>query len=357
MDYTLIVKLTNNCNLNCSYCYHRRDESRNISLSLSRDNLELMIAQFMRHNEKKAQFIWHGGEPLLVGIDTFRFIVRKQREYNQKGLAVYNSVQTNGTLLDEEYMRFFRDNHFSIGISIDGPFDMHTAERKTTKSEYAAILKAIDALSRRGARFGTLCVLGKQHIRQEQRLFDLLVEHGITHIGFLPCIVPTANGVDEALTLLPEEYGRMMINLFEIWINSGVKHMSIRNFDECIRFFRGRMAQNCTSLNECDQYLTITPDGGIYLCDNFSANEEHKAGELITGFDGLETTPAMVWLKDAMTRYPPGCEACPFFGGCYGGCKYQRWVRDRSMQGRQYHCQATKMLYAHIGKYISRGEG
>lgn len=129
LDYTLIVKLTNGCNLNCSYCYHRRDSNRDMRHSLSFSDLETMIQNLLQHNEHEAEFIWHGGEPLLTGIDTFKFIVERQKRHNTKKLLIRNSVQTNGTLLDDAYIQFFKENDFSIGISIDGPFDMHTSER------------------------------------------------------------------------------------------------------------------------------------------------------------------------------------------------------------------------------------
>lgn len=352
MDYSLIIKLTNNCNLNCSYCYHRRDLSRNLSLSLSHDQIEMMIKKILEHNENHAEFIWHGGEPLLAGIDTFRFIVDKQTEHNRKGLKIRNSVQTNGTLLNDEYISFFRENRFSIGISIDGPFDMHTSERGTSHSEYATILNALDSLSEIDTRHGTLCVVGKQHVGQAQRVFDLMVEHNIKGIGFLPCMVHTDGIIDTDVTISPEEFGQFLIDLFEIWINGGVKGIEIRNFDDCLRFFTGHETRTCISCNRCDGYLTIMPDGGIYLCDNFSSSEEHRVGTIDEGFDHIENAPAMLWLKDSIQHLPKGCEACKYFKSCHGGCKYRRWLVDKSMQKKQYYCKSHRMLYNHVGKYF-----
>ena len=353
MDYTLIIKLTNNCNLNCSYCYHRQDKSRNMQLSLTLEQIDLMIRQLMRHNERRAQFIWHGGEPLLAGIDTFRFIADKQKEYNTKNLIVSNSVQTNGTLLDEEYIEFFKKNNFSIGISIDGPYRYHAEKRGTTQAEYDTILNSIDSINRAGARLGTLCVIGKHHLGHAKEIIDLLTDHQIAHIGFLPCLVIGEDQeIDTSTTLSPEEYGCFMMELFDAWCSSGNECLSIRNFDDCIRFFRGKRARNCTSCHECGDYLTVTPDGGIYLCDNFSATENHRVGCLEEGFSGIEDTLPMKWLKAALNNIPSGCEKCRYFKACFGGCIYQRWIADPSMSGKQYYCGAFQKMYDYIGQKI-----
>ena len=353
LDYTVIVKITNGCNLNCSYCYHRRDKSRDFSCTMTNETLETMIRQLLEHNQDHIEFIWHGGEPLLVGIDKYKFIVKKQEEYNIHGLKIKNSIQTNGTLLNEEYINFFNENNFNIGISIDGPFDMHAEKRGTDKSEYETILTSLKQLNRYGCRFGTLCVVGKQHIGQAARILDLLNEHHILNVGFLPCLVESNGVVDHELTISPKEYGQFLIDFFEAWIHSDIHGLRERNMDDCIRFYRGRPAQTCINANSCDHYLTIMPDGTIYLCDNFSSNEMHRVGHVSKGFDDIEQSEAMVWLKQALEFVPETCAKCKYYCGCHSGCKHRRWVRDPSMKQGQYYCASTKMLYEHVGKYFA----
>ena len=352
MDYTLIVKLTNACNLNCSYCYHRRDSNRNMRHSLSLSDLDTMIRNLLQHNEREAEFIWHGGEPLLTGLDTFAFIVERQKLHNTKNLLIRNSVQTNGTLLDDKYIQFFKENNFSIGISIDGPFDMHTAERGTLPKEYQKILYAVDQLTEQNAKFGTLCVVGKQHIGNADRIFQMIQEHKIGNIGFLPCMVHTDGVVETDLTIAPEEYAQFLIDLFELWIHSNTRGISIRNFDDCIRFYRGKEPKTCICSNVCDRYLTITPEGGIFLCDNFSSSKEHQVGILENGFDHIHEAIPMQWMKQAMQSVPQGCDGCPYIKACHGGCKYYRWLVSGDMTQRQYYCGALKKFYQHVGQYF-----
>ena len=355
LDYSLIIKLTNGCNLNCSYCYHRRDKSRDFSCTMSHGTLETVIRKLLEHNLEFAEFIWHGGEPLLAGIDTFRFIVQKQKELNRKGLKIKNCVQTNGTLLNDDYIQFFKDNDFDVGISIDGPFDMH-ADKRTDISEYETILRSLKKLNQSGSRFGTLCVVGKQHIGQAARIFDLLNENHILNLGFLPCLVESNGVVDHEYTISPKEYGQFLIDFFEIWIHSDMHGLCVRNIDDCIRFYRNHPAKTCIHTNSCDRYLTVMPDGGVYLCDNFASNEAHRVGHVDEGFDLVDKTEAMIWLKNAMQKVPEACSKCKYYCGCHSGCKHRRWVRDPSMQHGQYYCLSTRMLYDHVGKYFAAEE-
>lgn len=355
MDYTLIVKLTNSCNLNCSYCYYRRNMNPNLHKVISRNNLDLMIRNLLSNNERYAHFIWHGGEPLLAGIDTFRFIVEKQKEYNYKNLKIINGVQTNGTLLNDEYIQFFEENHFSIGISFDGPFDIHSNGRGTTQSEYLHILSSIDKLCIPDAKWGVLCVVGKNHINNEQNLFDALRKYHIKNIGFLPCVVQNNGVLDQDATITPSEYGRFLVNFFDIWINSDIHRMSIRNYDDAIRHFKGYPAFTCIGKNHCNSYLTVTPDGGIYLCDNFSTNEVHHVGSIENGFSSIQLSAPMQWIIESMKDIPEGCRKCRYYDGCFGGCKYYRWISNHNMTQRQYYCQATRQLYDHIGAALAKG--
>ena len=352
MDYSLIIKLTNNCNLNCSYCYHRKDKNRDFNSALTKDAVGQIIHKILLHNEHEAEFIWHGGEPLLVGLDMFKFIVETQQKMNPKCLNIKNRVQTNGTLLTDEFIQFFIYNKFDIGISIDGPYDMHASKRGTYISEYESILRSLDQLQTTGAHYGILCVVGKQHVGQARRIFNLLNEHGIKNLGFLPCLVQENGNIDESLTISPLEYGKFLIDFFEIWINGNVHGLHIRNFDDCIRYYRNKPAKTCINTNSCDRYLTILPNENIYLCDNFSANDAHKVGSIEAGFDGIEHTEAMQWLKRFMYSVPESCAKCNYYCGCYSGCKYRRWVRDPNMEAGHYYCMSTKMLFNHVGKYL-----
>lgn len=356
LDYSLIIKVTNACNLNCSYCYHRRDSNRITNSSMTLGTVDIMIKNLLENNKEHAEFIWHGGEPLLAGIDFFKFVVQKQQEYNVKKIVIKNSIQTNATLLNNEYVNFFKENDIQIGISIDGPFDIHSLNRKIDMFEYEHILNSLKMLSASNWKYGILCVVGNQHIGQAKRFFELLKNFNIQNVGFLPCLVQENRVIDKNLTISPEEYAKFLIDFFEIWIHDDFHGLSVRNFDDCLRFFCNRPAKTCIHLNSCDSYLTVMPDGNIYLCDNFSSNDEHHVGHVKKGFNDIEKTKAMLWLKESMLVALECCQECKYYCACYGGCKYQRWVNDAKMNKRDYYCLSTHKLYDHIrGYFTSKG--
>lgn len=320
---------------------------------MSFDTVEIMIKNLLEHNADHAEFIWHGGEPLLAGMDFFKFVIKKQSAFNKRNIFIKNSVQTNGTLLNDEYIDFFKENEFHVGISVDGPFDIHSLNRNTTVSEYEHILSSLEVLSRRDSKYGVLCVINNQHVGQAKRFFGLLKKFKIYNVGFLPCLVQENRIVDKFLTISPEDYAKFLIDFFEIWIHNDMHGLRVRNFDDCIRFFLNRSAKTCIHLNNCDSYLTVLPNGKIYLCDNFSSNEEHQVGHVSDGFDNIENAVAMSWLKEAMLIVPKACQKCKYYSACYSGCKYQRWVNDSKMQKNDYYCLSTRKLYDHIGSYLT----
>lgn len=348
LDYSLIIKLTNACNLNCSYCYHRRDGHRNMHAHMAMETLEAMIRKLLANNTKTAEFIWHGGEPLLTGIDTFRSIVALQKRYNVNNLPIKNSVQTNGTLLTREFIDFFIEHDFSIGISLDGPLELHAAERGTLPQEYDKINTALRYLHTTNAKYGTLCVVTKNHIGKEQEIFDMICDLRIGCTAFLPCMVQANGIVDKGTTISPEEFGTFLVNMFDIWTASTTRGLSVRNFDDCLRFFLGKRPKTCICLNICDSYLTVLPGGEIFLCDNFCSSEKYHVGDIKTGFDSIANTAPMKKMRNAMENIPDECEGCPYFCACRGGCKYYRYAADVTMVKKQYYCESWKMLYDHV---------
>ena len=206
------------------------------------------------------------------------------------------------------------------------------------------------------SRWGILCVVGKEHINHEQLLFDAFRDNNIKNIGFLPCVVQNDGQVDWNITISSKEYADFLMRIFDIWTHSDVHGMSIRNFDDAIRHFRGYPSSTSIGKNICNRYLTVSPDGTLYLCDNFSLNQRNKVGHVADEFEKVDDSDAMKWIVQAMQDVPEGCSKCQYFDGCYGGCKYYRWIEDPTLQHRQYYCLSTRLLYSHVGEALATGE-
>lgn len=356
-DYCFIVKLTDNCNLRCMYCYHFRHKSDHVYANMPLETVDETIEKLIRHNEHYAHFIWHGGEPLLRGIDFYRHIVEKQKEVLEKTgspIAVSNGIQTNGTLLSKEVIDFFVDNDFHIGISLDGDETLQMADRGMSPELFERMMKAIGYMNDRQARFGALCVVGKNTLGKEQLLFDFYSQNNVNNLGFLPLVIADNKGVDREKTVTPAEYGKFMCNYFDLWVNSGLKGISVREFDDFFRFRMGFQKRLCTNSGECDLYYTVTPDGGIYPCDCFSCGSDNRLGSVTDSIHGLDNSAFIKNLSVNAHRTPEKCLNCTYREMCQGGCAYYRWLSDRNLEEPSYFCSAFKMLYSHISSVLEK---
>lgn len=353
MDYTVIVKLTDVCNLNCNYCYHKRNENHNYLKQMPLQVISEIISKILKNNNKYAEFIWHGGEPLLVGLGVYKYIVETQKKYNIKNLKIKNSIQTNGVLLDKQFISFFLENDFRIGVSLDGSEELQAVSRGTTTKEYIMISQGIKKAIEEGVHLGILCVVSPHSIGREEEIFKTFQNLCIDNIGFLPCFVVEKNIININDSVDPLAYGKFLINMFDIWKNCHIKNLVIRNFYDAIRFFRGVHLNTCTNINNCNTYITVTPNGNIYLCDNFGRDEMMLCGHIADDINKLQYSNGMKWLTNCMnSSLPVKCNSCEYQRGCYGGCKYQRFAQQDDMKKVYYYCESRKMLYNYVKKFV-----
>ena len=352
-EISFIVKLTNDCNLNCPYCYHFKHNGDKRELHMKMDTIEQTIRQLINHNKHNAHFIWHGGEPMLLGLDVFRQIVQLQKKYCKPDMNISNAIQTNGTLLTDEWIIFFVENDFHVGISVDGYKELHMKSRAVHESAFNLILEKIKKLNQAAARFGVLTVIGKNTLGHADELLQFFIESGINDIGFLPSTVVNDGEIDHNCTLTAEEYGQFLIDFFDVWVNSGKTGMSIREFDE---YFRSKLKVRhrlCINSNECDRYYTVTPDGKIYLCDCFPLEAESYVGSIFDPVDAVLSNNATIdSFREHFKSPPSACKACSFKKICNGGCKYYRWLANKEMNRPHLYCSAFKQLYKQMDEVI-----
>lgn len=355
-DVSFIIKLTNECNLNCPYCYHFHNNSReSYKLNMKMENIELAIRRLIEYNRHNAHFIWHGGEPLLRDIHIFQYIIETQKKYCKSFMNISNSIQTNGTLLKEDWINFFIENNFHIGISIDGYRELHTKNRNIDTSIFDVLMEKIKILNARKARFGILTVVSKSTISHEKELLQFFILSNINNVGFLPATVVTDDIIDWENTITPEEYGKFLINFFDAWVQCGKTGMSFREYDE---YFRGKMKiqhRLCVNSNECERYFTITPEGKIFLCDCFPMGKETYIGDISNPLkEMLKSNENLTIFRQHYAQTPSLCKNCPHKKICNGGCKYHRWLVDKGMKKPHLYCKSYKMLYEHMDNVIGK---
>jgi len=356
-DYSLIVKLTSRCNLRCRYCYHFKHLMPGPDVSdMTPSIIAQTIEQLIRHNCSHAHFIWHGGEPLLKWEGMVDFIVGEQekacKKYGKPSLRVSNAIQTNGTLLTNEIIEELVAHGFHVGISLDGFEALHKENRHTTRTQYGTIVDALAHLGKLSARYGVLCVVGNNSIGHESEILHSFIRSGAKNIGLLPLIVCNATGELGKDTITPQLYGEFMCKFFHAWLDSGVKGISIREFDDFLRFRQGVRKKMCVNSGECDIYYTVMPDGNIYPCDCFASSEKNYLRNVCDGLDGLEHVGPIRELMRASTLVPARCQHCAYKEMCKGGCSYYRWIADRYFNSPSYFCAAYRMLYQCIDESL-----
>ncbi len=354
MDKGFIVKLTNDCNLRCPYCYHFANFANEVGYKndMSLDILEKTIQALLSYNENSATFVWHGGEPLLRDINVFYKIVEWQKKYNIKGLKIKNCIQTNGILLSLEYIRFFIEYDFKVGISLDGFKDLYIANRRCSSKQFDKIISNLHLMQKSKMKFGIICVVSNNTVKYVNELFDFFVAEKLFNVAFAPQIIVHGRDIDYSNSISAKNYETFLVKFFDLWSNCNTE-MRVREFDE---YLRGKLSvphKLCVNADNCANYLTISPDGFIYLCDSFPMTENWRLGTIIEPLEDTFKSEKYISFKKKVQTIPADCIDCKNSNICNGGCKYKRWLVDESFSEPQFMCKTLKAVYNHMDKKVN----
>jgi uncharacterized protein len=241
------------CNLGCHYCYYLEKEhltQTDHRLRMADDILEAYIVQHVEASpDKVIRFSWHGGEPMLLGLDYFRNIVRLQLKHQPPGKVIRNGIQTNGTLLDEDWCRFFSTEGFAVGLSLDGPAELHDRYRVTRGQEptHDRVMGGYDLLRRHRVPCDILCVVHSENVCHPTLLYRFFKRIGSQYIGFLP-LVERSRGVDGGInprSVPPDAWGTFLCTIFDEWLQEDIGRVKIRIFEEVAGTAVGREPTLC----------------------------------------------------------------------------------------------------------------
>lgn len=353
--------VSEDCNLACDYCYYstcggRPGPRRN---RIDRALLEKTIREYMALAQGFAGFAWQGGEPLLAGLEFFEEVVRLEIRYAPPGVSVGNALQTNGTLLDDDWARFFRRYNFLVGVSLDGPREIHDAHRVTAtgKGSFDLVMRRIGHLRDHDVDFNILTVLHQDNVEKPRELMAFYARDGFHYVQFIPGMDFRARSPDTPPRYLitPEQYGRFLCETFDIWYNDGAPVMSVRLFDNALGVYAGREAEACQYRRTCSRTLVLEHNGDAYPCD-FYLSDRYRLGNV--GTDGLQRIlehPAyrdFLRLKEAL---PEECRRCDHLRLCYGGCPRNRtWDGSGGIAGPEYFCSAYRRFFDHAHERLQR---
>jgi len=369
------------CNLDCSYCFYLEKENlypERTRFSMSDDVLRAYIAQNIAATDgPEVLFTWQGGEPMLRGLAFYQRAVAMQRELGG-GKIIRNALQTNGTLLDDEWCAFLAGAGFTVGISVDGPSELHDAARvdKHGRPTFDAVMRGLALLRKYRIEFNVLVTVTRVVAAHPAEVYAFLRREGITHVQFNP-VVERAPDADEhaigltfarpgqvshsrpKLTVTPhsvgvEQYGDFLIAIFNEWVRHDVGRIYVMNFEWALASFLGLPTTVCLFAEDCGRALIVEHNGDVFSCDHFMY-PEHKLGNLRdSDVATLASSPQQAAFGRAKSDLPDVCRECPVRFACHGECPKNRFAYTVDGQpGLNYLCPSYKKYFKHITQYMN----
>jgi uncharacterized protein len=371
------------CNLDCTYCFYLEKEAlhgKGEKWKMSDATLEAFIKRFIAAQPADpVTFAWQGGEPTLCGVEFFEKAVRWQKQYGA-GRVIENAFQTNGTLLDDAWGAFLHREHFLVGISIDGPAELHDAYRvdRRGKGTHAEVLRGIEILKRHRVQFNTLSCVNRINADKGAEVYAYLKSIGSRYMQFIPIVerLPDARARELGLThatpptyseddanldapvsewsVPPKAYGRFMWSIFKRWVQQDVGRVYVQMFDMALGKWSGVPGGLCIYNEECGRALALEHDGSLFSCDHF-VYPDYKVGNVhdtsITAMvDGAVQTGFGKAKRDTLPKF---CRECPVLFTCNGGCPKQRFLHTPDGEpGLNYLCAGYRFVFGKMDPYM-----
>lgn len=358
----LIKPASSLCNLRCKYCFYE-DEARNRtqhSMGIMQDALaEVLIRQVFEAVDQNGSvsFAFQGGEPTIAGLPFFRFFVATVLKYRPGNVRVSYAIQTNGTLLNEQWACFLEENHFLVGLSLDGIRPVHEMYRIDAMGggTWKQVLAARTLLKKHGVAYNALCVVTGPCTQRAEAVYKSLKNLGFRYMQFIACLDPIGcvRG-QKSWSLTPEAYGKFLCRIFDLWYQDWETsdYHSVRLFDDYVHILLGDGASTCATCGKCGEYLVVESDGSAYPCD-FYVLDNWRIGNLekmpITEMLSSEKANAFLTWN---AHKPAECAYCRYDFICNCGCK-KDWFTDET-GSHNYFCNAFRSLLDHALPRLKR---
>ena len=339
------------CNLDCSYCFYLdRDADPYKELPKRRmtdETLERLVDTFLFYSYPQSTFAFQGGEPTLAGLPYFEKLIELQKQYGRDGQSVSNALQTNAILLDDAWAQFFREYNWLLGVSLDGPEELHDLYRynKAGRGTWKQVMASVALLQKRKVDFNILCVLSQANVGKARELYAFYKGLGVDNIQFIPLSEFDAEGNPLPFTITAEQYGKFLVDLFDLWWPDRRK-MRVRFFDNIAEALAGQKPGSCTMHETCDSYVVVEYNGDVYPCD-FFVEKTWKLGNVnADNFGEIARRQRRYSFASKKTLAHPECQVCEYQSICHGGCPKSRHGQHKRFEDLDHFCQAYKMIYA-----------
>lgn len=363
------------CNLRCKYCYYLEKDKLYKQCKnhvISDELLEKFIKEYIEaQTTPQVLFTWHGGETLMRPISFYKRALELQRIYG-RGRQIDNCIQTNGTLLTDEWCQFFKDNNFLVGVSIDGPQEFHDEYRRTAtnKPTFVKVMNGINLLNKHGVEWNALAVVNDYNADYPLEFYRFFKQIGCKYIQFSPIVervvkredgltlAPGMQGGDAGLadfSITPEQWGNFLCTIFDEWVHNDVGEYFVQLFDATLANWVGQAPGVCILAEECGHAGVMEFNGDVYSCDHF-VYPEHLLGNLHT-----KTITEMMY-SDQQNKFakmkkqmlPQQCKECKFLFACHGECPKNRFLNDKyGNYGLNYLCKGYRQFFEHVEPYMN----
>ncbi len=382
MPYAIITKpIGPICNMGCRYCFYLEKKQLfgdHGSFRMSPGVLETFIRQYLALRDvPEVQFVWQGGEPTLLGVQFFRMVVELQGKY-ANGKNVTNAIQTNGILLDDEWCEFLTEYGFLVGLSIDGPRELHDRYRvdKGGKPTFDAVMRALEFLKKHNTQFNTLTVVSDANSRHPLEVYRFLKEVGEGYMQFIPLVERKPDAEAEALGLklslppvpgdenhtspvmpwsvTPKQFGEFYVQIFDEWVRQDVGTYFVQFFDGALGNWMGVGSGVCHFAPKCGHAGALEHNGDLYACDHY-VYPKYKLGNILEKpLDELmDSDKQRKFGSDKLDMLPQYCRECDVRFACNGECPKHRFMQTPGEEpGLNYLCPAYKHIFGHMAPYM-----
>jgi uncharacterized protein len=335
--------------------------------------LESFVKQYIEAQEVPVvNFVWQGGEPTIMGLNFYQKAIEFQKKYaGQK--KIENSLQTNGTLLDDAWCQFFKEHNFLIGVSIDGPKEIHDRHRPTKAggASFDKVIAGINLLKKHKVDFNTLSVVHNDNVHHPLEIYRFLKDIGSGFIQFIPIVERKAKYVrDDELTLIgpqsqlessvtdwsvkPEDYAKFLTAIFDEWVRNDVGRYFVQIFDVTLANWIGEKPGLCVFSESCGDAVVLEHNGDVYSCDHF-VYPQYKLGNIReTSLRSLtQSASQYAFGKNKLIKLPNYCVKCEYRFACHGECPKHRFeTTPDGEHGLNYLCKAYKTFFSHVHPYM-----
>ncbi len=351
------------CNLGCHYCYYLKKEQlypKGDSFRMPDHVLERYIAQHIDASPAPViSFSWHGGEPTLLGLDYFHRIVALQRKHQPPNQRITNGIQTNGTLLDEDWCRFLAAENFAVGLSLDGPPEMHDRYRLTKgqKPTHEQAMRGYTLLRQYRIPCDILCVVHAQNVQHPTEVYRFFKQIKAGFMTFLPLVEPLSENQDSVspATVPAEALGSFLCTIFDEWKSQDIERVKVQLFEEMARTALGQERALCIFRKTCGDVPVVEHNGDFFSCDHF-VDVEHRLGNIQETplVDLLEGPAQRVFGQAKAETLPCYCQKCEVLDLCHGGCPKDRILHTSDGEaGLNYLCAGYKKFFTHCQSFVT----